>query len=537
MLATVAQLVNQFLTIAMVFAYIMLVNRINLHQHVTLQADLVESERRFQVFVDHTVDWEYWERPEGGIVFMSPSSERIVGHRPEAFAADPGLLDRIVHPDDRDFVAGQPHGPDCSFEYRIVRSDGSTRWLEHGCRPVPGGTGVSGRRVSSRDITWRKAVEAELEEARKQVFDLYDNAPCGYHSLDRDGRFVNVNRTELEWLGYRREEQVGSRSMQEFLTPEGLEVFRTSFPILKERGEVHDIRVDIVRKDGSTFPVLVSARAVLDEEGHFLHSLSTVFDRTEVNRIEASLQSAKNAADKANHAKSLFLSRMSHELRTPLNAILALSGVLDRTLAGRIPDEEHAYLEVIGSSGRKLLEMIDHLLDLSRIESGRVDVEVRDFDLVDLIRGSLSVVRPIGEQKGIALGFQTEAPGLAMRSDAKKVEAVLLNILGNAVKFTEHGTVSVALRTDGDRAVVSVADTGIGIAAEHREHIFEEFRQADSSMTRRFGGSGLGLAISRRYAEMLGGTITVESTLGEGSVFRVELPLRIPEGAETTPRT
>jgi signal transduction histidine kinase/CheY-like chemotaxis protein/HAMP domain-containing protein len=255
------------------------------------------------------------------------------------------------------------------------------------------------------------------------------------------------------------------------------------------------------------------------------------------------LEIQKKQLNEASRLKTNFLSNMSHELRTPLNSVIALSGVLYRRLAKQIPEEEHSFLEVIERNGRHLLELINDILDISRIESGREEIEVTKFKPDSLIAEIIGMIRPQAKHKDIEL-LQTGGDSeLFILSDAHKLRHILQNIISNAVKFTEKGKVEVATRKTDEVIAITVSDTGIGIAEEHIAHIFDEFRQADSSTSRRFGGTGLGLAIARKYANLLGGEITVESIPGKGSEFTLVLPLRyaaenrvIEEGGEKAQR-
>ena len=226
----------------------------------------------------------------------------------------------------------------------------------------------------------------------------------------------------------------------------------------------------------------------------------------------------------ASRLKSAFLSNMSHELRTPLNSVIALSGVLSRRLKRVIPDEEYGYLEVIERNGRHLLSLINAILDLSRIEAGREEVAHESFSLHEVVGDVVSMLRPQAGEKGIALVNHVPEDLPALASDRDKVGHVLQNLVGNAVKFTEAGTVDVrACVVDGEFRI-DVQDTGIGIAEGQLPYIFEEFRQADESTSRKYGGTGLGLAIASRYASLLGGRITVESAPGAGSTFTLWVP-------------
>jgi signal transduction histidine kinase/CheY-like chemotaxis protein/HAMP domain-containing protein len=247
------------------------------------------------------------------------------------------------------------------------------------------------------------------------------------------------------------------------------------------------------------------------------------------------LEMQKNHLNEASRLKTNFLSNMSHELRTPLNSVIALAGVLNRRLAKMIPDEEFSFIEVIERNGKHLLNLINDILDISRIEAGHEDIQITEFNAGDLLAELVSMIEPLAKQKNIELLYIKEDTNLSLTSDANKCNHILQNIIGNAVKFTEEGKVEVTARQSGKNIVITVTDTGIGIEEDHLPHIFNEFRQADSSSSRKYGGTGLGLTIAKKYANLLGGTIAVTSVPGKGSEFTLTLPLvyaaenRIPE--------
>jgi len=245
----------------------------------------------------------------------------------------------------------------------------------------------------------------------------------------------------------------------------------------------------------------------------------------ELTAQNTELEMQKKQLSEASQLKTNFLSNMSHELRTPLNSVIALSGVLSRRLVKTIPDEELSYLEVIERNGRNLLTLINDILDISRIEAGREEIEIAKFNVNQLIAEIISTIQPQAKQKDLVLVQTAIAPDLYITSDANKCQHILQNLIANAVKFTEKGKVEVRSQQNGKNIEISVSDTGIGISKSHQPHIFDEFRQADSSTSRKFGGTGLGLAIAKKYANLLGGTISVKSTVGQGSEFLLVLPM------------
>jgi signal transduction histidine kinase len=251
-------------------------------------------------------------------------------------------------------------------------------------------------------------------------------------------------------------------------------------------------------------------------------------ERTEeLRQKNIALEMQTERALDASRLKSAFLANVSHELRTPLNAILALSEMMKDGIAGDLTEEQHAHVTMIHRSGSGLLRLINDVLDLSKIEAGRMELDLGPCDILDDLRRAAIEMQPLAAAKGLDLRIRIDR-GRRVRLDTDRVRQILVNLLGNAIKFTERGYVEVDARIDPDRGELqlSVRDTGIGIAPEDLRSIFQEFQQADNSPSRRFGGTGLGLTISHRLAEMMGGTIVVESVLGRGSHFRTVLPVR-----------
>lgn len=249
----------------------------------------------------------------------------------------------------------------------------------------------------------------------------------------------------------------------------------------------------------------------------------------ELKEQNIELEVQKKQLDEANRLKSVFLSNMSHELRTPLNSVIALSGVLIRHLQGKIPDDEYSYLEVIERNGRLLLSLINDILDIARIEAGKEEVQISSFSVRGLVSTVLDMIEPQAIEKGIALINNIDDTTPTITSDLSKCQHILQNLVANAVKFTEKGSVTISVTTNDNGIFISVSDTGIGIKAEILPYIFDEFRQGDERIGRMYGGSGLGLSIAKKYALFLNGNILVESTQGSGSTFTLRLPFRFSD--------
>jgi signal transduction histidine kinase/CheY-like chemotaxis protein/CHASE3 domain sensor protein len=240
--------------------------------------------------------------------------------------------------------------------------------------------------------------------------------------------------------------------------------------------------------------------------------------------IELEIQ--KKQLHEASRLKTNFLSNMSHELRTPLNSVIALAEVLSHRLVQKIPEEEFGFLKVIERNGKHLLSLINDILDISRIEAGYEEIELSEFNANDLIADVVGMIQPQAQRKNIELLFNAGGSGLSVTSDADKCRHILLNLVGNAVKFTEKGKVGISAEQSDSNFDITVTDTGIGISEKNLPYIFNEFRQADAGTSRKFGGTGLGLAIAKKYANLLGGTISVKSAPGKGSEFKLSLPVR-----------
>ncbi len=250
----------------------------------------------------------------------------------------------------------------------------------------------------------------------------------------------------------------------------------------------------------------------------------------ELQQQAEELQVQRKQVEEANRLKSEFLSNMSHELRTPLNSVMALSQLMISRGIGKDPAQEAEYLQVIERNGRQLLNLINDILDLSKIEAGRAEVHLGEVFPEEITEAALVTVRPLIEEKDLTLTVHVADDVPTMRSDPDKVRQILLNLLSNAVKFTGAGDIGVTVSAEGDFVSFAVTDSGVGIGPQDREHIFDEFRQVDGSTTRKYAGTGLGLAICRRLARLLGGDISLHSTLDAGSTFTLTLPVEAPAG-------
>ncbi|NVO05277.1 MAG: response regulator [Rhodoferax sp.] len=382
-------------------------------------------------------------------------------------------------------------------------------------------------------------LENKVAERAQELLDLYDQAPCGYHSLDADGRIVRVNRTELDLLGYASEEFMG-RTLDAFMTPDSVAAYRNSLAELARSGRLRDLECDFVCKNGRVLPCLLSADLLRDGQGQPLGTRSTLVDNSERKAADQFLQVARQTAEAATLAKSEFLANMSHEIRTPMNGILGLAYLLEKA---QLTPEAARLARKISHTGKTLQGILNDILDFSKIEAGQLALESVGFALSDVLESVATIMVADPAKAEVELAISPPPMDLhALMGDPLRIGQILINLVGNAIKFTHSGHVAleVSRQDQTDTGVTlrfAVRDTGIGISQAMQAKIFKPFSQADASTTRRFGGTGLGLAISRRLVELMGGQLQVHSTEGQGSEFWFSLTLAwAPHSQATTHR-
>nr|WP_321468718.1 ATP-binding protein [uncultured Desulfobulbus sp.] len=378
-------------------------------------------------------------------------------------------------------------------------------------------------RQVNRDMEARiqERTSAIAEMTREQV-SLFESASVGIMML-RCRRIVRCNRKMEEMTGYGHDELVGMSTRAWYSSDHAFERAAQQVYAQLGQGEIHRRSQMVIRKDGTTFWGRLSLRAV-DANNPLEGAVGILEDISEERKAAESLQQAMKKAQEADRIKSAFLATMSHELRTPLNSIIGFTGILIQELAGPLNEEQHKQLAMVQKSSRHLLSLINDVLDISKIEAGQLELSLAPFVLSASLDKALALVAPLAEQKALKLQVDID-PGIGMiTTDKRRLEQVLINLLNNAIKFTDEGSVSLLCRLQGDQYCLEISDTGIGMRPEELQSIFQPFQQVETGLSRQHEGTGLGLAICKRLVARMGGSIGVTSELGTGSRFTVLLP-------------
>jgi PAS domain S-box-containing protein len=518
-------------------------------QDITQQREaaqaLAASEERFRLLTENATDVISLRDQDGVLRYVSPSITRVTGYAAADLVGNSGAF--LVHPEDQAKPRNQNGADVIDYanpsvrRYRIARKDGSTAWLERNSNTIPGPDGRPMILSVTRDITENIAVQEALRESESRFRLLADNAEDVITVYDETGIFTYVSPSMEKQTGYKPEEVVGKRFTDIFKY--SLEGPRTNLSLAERKvGTVFNSRVHLQRKDGKYIWIETTSNVYPNNKGGVeTHSvarevtaqveyeleLRATRDRFQKQAMELAslaqnLERERERAEKANAAKSQFLAMMSHELRTPMTGIL---GIADLLQLSQLDAEQDSLLRRLTRSANVLLDLVNDLLDFSKIEAQQLLIENAPFRISEIISDIDNLFAPIAGDKGVTLAVdRLSVVHDAVIGDSKRLRQILVNLIGNAIKFTDHGAVTVVLEqaVTGDnrtRLTVAVTDSGIGISDEQLKLLFQPFVQADASTQRKYGGTGLGLAITRRLVEAMGGTITVNSELGKGSTF------------------
>ncbi|GMR11948.1 MAG: hypothetical protein BMS9Abin29_0134 [Gemmatimonadota bacterium] len=487
------------------------------------------AEHRLQDFLDNANDLIQVTDPQGNLVYANRAWQRTLGHGE----------DDLVGLNIRDLIAERDRGrlmeafknvregtPQVGLILEFTHRNGHPVICSVNANPsLQDGELVAVRSIM-RDVTEQTNAEVELAASRANLNALVENTGDAIWSVGTDHRLITFNSAFALEIEARSgfEPSVGD-TPEDSLPPDQVTWYREAYDLALMGNRLSRVREEIVNEQLRHYELFFNP--IRDGRGT---AGVAVFSKDVTWRKEAEneLLAAKLAAEEANVAKSQFLANMSHELRTPLNSVIGFANILLKNKSGKLVEQELGFLERIQVNGRHLLTLINEILDLAKIESGKLELETHPVDLGAVARDAMSLVDGQVRQKDGKVAVRAEVPeGLVeIESDSAKLKQVLVNLVGNALKFTEEGEIVIQIRTmvgGHEPAVIAVRDTGIGIPPERLEAIFQAFQQAEAGTARTFGGTGLGLTISRELCRMMGYDLTVESVVGEGTTFTIHL--------------
>jgi PAS domain S-box-containing protein len=496
------------------------------------------SENRYRHLVENASDFIFNVDPEGNFIYFNTpglerfgySEEEVIGKPyveflPEAFREE--LVSYYVRIRDEEIQSDY-------HEFPVLNKEGSVVWLGQNVNRIQTDDGSFYFSSVARDITERKEtevalaqVQSALEKSEAKYRSIIENMELGLLEVDTEGTIIRVFERFNEMTGYEGDELVGRNAKETLLVP-GYEAVMDEQQGNRLKGQTGVYEIKIRKKDGSELWVIISGAPFYDEKGEIRGSIGVHYDITDRKNLELQLELARSQAVKAQEAEKQFLANMSHEIRTPLNAVIGMCHLLNDTPLDATQAE---YLEILLRSASNLQNLISDVLDISKIDSGKLDVQPKPFDLKELAQSLMYpfVVKNRERDVEFEMDFDTQID-YWVTTDPQLLNQVLLNLLGNAEKFTEKGSVGLHIRIlsqTPSRALLrfEVKDTGIGIHPDHIDTIFDQFRQADRQIRDLYGGTGLGLAISYRLVSLLGGSLQVHSTLGEGTTFFFDLDM------------
>ena len=513
-------------------------------RRVLQERALMQSESRFQALSNLAPVGIFRTDAQGGCNYVNQAWKAITGLEDGQWEG--GGWAAGVHPDDvervsREWGAAVADQTEYDGEFRWIHQDGSITWVNALGRPERSVEGeVVGYIGVTIDFTERKVAEAELARREHELATLAENATDAVMRLSLEGicRYASPSCGSL--LGVPSEQLVGENMLNRF-HPDDADAVHAAFAQLAS-GRTDDVilayRAESPSEPGHYVWMEANCGLVRDgATGEPSEIVASIRDVSRTKALEADLRDARTRAELGAQAKSAFLANMSHEIRTPMNGVIGFTELL---LAGDLESAQRRNVELIADSGRAMMRLLNDILDMAKIEAGQMSLVQEPVNVAHKLSASSRLMQGIAQAKGVAITIDVapEVPRWVV-GDQLRMRQILLNLIGNAVKFTEEGEVAVSASVrkmrGGNRLLIAVEDSGIGIAPDRLDQIFDQFAQADSGIARKFGGTGLGLAISNELAQMMGGTIRVESVVGGGSTFTLDIPMRVSEPpAEST---
>jgi PAS domain S-box-containing protein len=496
------------------------------------QEALREADEKYRTLVHNIPDVVWMADAQHRVLFVTANVEKMLGiSLDELYERGTNAWFECIHPDDVArvrvaFFSLFTEGRSFDVTVRLQRQDGAWIWVHSRAVAVHEKDGVKYASGLLSDVTEKYRAEEALRQSEERYRLLFERNLAGVFRCSHDGVLVDCNDAGARILGYESGQELIGRSVSQVMVD--LDRQRTAARIIAQESTAHQEQ-RLRRKDGSIAWVIAHSSVLEGPDG--LEFEGTFIDITARKQAEEEMCKAKEAAEAASRAKSEFLANMSHEIRTPMNGII---GMTELALDTSLNDEQRDFLGTIKSSARSLLNLINDILDFSKIEARKLAMEKLPFNLKETVQTVIKDLSLRAQQKGLALvcHFDPQAPENVI-GDSGRLRQVLMNLVGNAVKFTQHGKIVLLVRRRAENGGLhfSVNDTGIGIATEKQNSIFEAFVQADSSATRLYGGTGLGLTIASQLVALMGGRIWLESEEGKGSTFHFTAQLEAANAA------
>ncbi len=497
------------------------------------QIEAKRSEYRYRQLVETANDIIYRSSAEGFFIYANPVAVRIIGyseneiigrHFTEFIRADYKMKALNFYEEQFKNLI-----PSTYFEFPIITKNGDTKWLGQNVRLFAENGRIKEFAAVARDISERIYAEVNLKQSEEKYKSVIESMRVALIEVDLDNKISRVYPQFLEFTGYTEEELIGLDAPSTLIPKKHLKELGENFNY-GFTPQANGLELPIYKKDGSWLWVLLSAAPLFDDSLNVRGTIAIAYDITERKHTEQELITAWTKAEESSEAKQNFLANMSHEIRTPMNAIIGMSKLLSET---KMDKNQEEYIRAIEASANNLLVIINDILDISKIEAGKLNIEHISFRLLDTLKSVYDSVYYKAEEKGILLEYHVdpEIPDV-LKGDPVRLGQVLLNLANNGVKFTDEGVVrilveQIGLSESSCRLQFKVEDTGIGIPQDKQDVIFQSFSQADESTTRKFGGTGLGLAITTQLVELFGGEISLRSAVNEGTTFSIEIPFDI----------
>lgn len=517
--------------------------------------NLMEIKEKFQIVSDHTASWEYWLNPQGDFIYISHWCEKITGYTPREFFDDDELIIKITHPNDKEFLKlhfneGSINRETDSLDFRIINRDGRVVWINHTCQSVFSNDGkFLGRRASNRDITEYKEMEIKLKEAEERWQFALEGSGDGVWDWNLQTNEVFFSRHYKAMLGFEENEFGNTYAYwKKSIHPEDIDwVLKEHERHINGKTSFLSLEYRLQCKDGSYKWIFARGKVTsFDLNKKPIRVVGTHTDISDRKKAEETVMNIMmenkkllNKTIEYDRMKTEFFSNISHEFKTPLNVILGtlqlLLLLLKEIPVTKIREKFERKLLLMKQNCYRLLRLINNLIDITKIDSGYFELELDNYDVIDIIRNIALSIKDYIEYKNIAMEFCSTIEHKIIPCDPDKIERIVLNLLSNAIKFTnEGGKICIYITEENNELLVTVKDTGIGIPCNKIPVIFDRFAQVDKSLTRNHEGSGIGLSIVKSLVELHNGNVEVKSNYGKGSEFLIRLPLTAPQKDQVT---